>query len=78
MRLDAGSGTVEGDRIQIETALLNLAINARDAMPDGGTLTVSTENMTLAPGMPEADGLTAGDYVVLSVADTGTGMTLNR
>ncbi|HEV7263331.1 MAG TPA: response regulator [Falsiroseomonas sp.] len=61
------------DREQLELALLNLCINARDAMPGGGTVTLSTRNATLA-----ADGtleLRAGDYVVVSVRDAGIGMT---
>ena len=54
-------------------ALLNLAINARDAMPHGGNLSIATANTHLEQG--ELDGeVTAGDYVVLSVTDSGTGM----
>jgi len=70
-RLDPAAGHVLCDENQLENAILNLAINARDAMPDGGTLTVST---SLAR---EKDGLDidAGDYVVIAVADTGQGMT---
>jgi signal transduction histidine kinase len=63
---------VMADASQVQTALLNLAINARDAMPDGGTLRIGTTNCSL-PG-PQAD-LPAGDYAMLSVQDTGTGMT---
>ena len=56
---------------QIEAAIINLAINARDAMPDGGVLTLSTRNITHDIG-----GLMApGDYVAVRVTDTGTGMT---
>ena len=58
---------------QVGDALLNLAINARDAMPHGGSLSIATANVHLEQG--ELDGeVTAGDYVVLSVTDTGTGM----
>ena len=59
------------DENQLENAILNLAINARDAMPDGGTLTISTE-----PGRARRTGSTstAGDYVCIAVADTGQGM----
>ncbi|MCG6206626.1 PAS domain S-box protein [Rhodopseudomonas sp. HC1] len=61
------------DPNQLESALLNLAINARDAMPDGGRLTISTRNSSFdAAEMPA---LVPGDYVCLTVADTGSGMT---
>jgi PAS domain S-box-containing protein len=59
------------DPNQLETALLNLAVNARDAMPDGGAITISARRETLAAA--EAD-LRSGDYVILSVTDTGEGM----
>lgn len=62
------------DPNQIELVLLNLVINARDAMPDGGTLTIETGNVTLtAVGRPVD--LPAGEYVVVSVTDNGTGMS---
>ncbi|MGO4713055.1 PAS domain S-box protein [Bradyrhizobium sp. 2TAF24] len=66
----------EGDANQIETALFNLAINARDAMPEGGLLTVEMANVTVDPlaARPEG-GLAPGDYVVMRVRDTGVGMT---
>jgi len=63
------------DRSQLSAALVNLAINARDAMPDGGTLTFTTGNVTL--GVPDAvaSGVEgAGDYVAIEVSDTGTGI----
>ncbi|WP_109107239.1 ATP-binding protein [Azospirillum sp. TSO35-2] len=66
-----GLWPVEVDPTQLELALLNLAVNARDALPDGGTLTVRAANVTLPPGAP--DGL-SGDFVRLTVTDTGTGM----
>ncbi len=68
--------TVRADPSEVENAILNLAINARDAMPRGGQLTVETANLTLADGVAGHDRtLPAGDYVCLSVTDTGTGMT---
>ena len=60
------------DPAQIELVLLNLAINARDAMPDGGTLTISAEHARVE--LKEHEEFEAGEYVVLSVTDTGVGM----
>lgn len=75
-RLAADLWTAEADPAEVENALLNLALNARDAMPTGGTLSIETRNVALdtetAAGIPDA---WAGDYVVLRVADTGYGMT---
>jgi CheY-like chemotaxis protein len=60
---------------QVESAVVNLVINARDAMPDGGRLVIETFNATLDAGdVADVPGMGAGDYVVLSVADTGHGM----
>ncbi len=59
------------DSGQVEAAIINLAINARDAMPEGGVLTISTRNVTQDIGGP----LPAGEYVAVRVSDTGTGMT---
>lgn len=77
LALDDVRAPVLGDATQLETAVLNLVINARDAMPAGGVMTLSTAVVTIA-GDAE---LQAGDYVELSVADTGSGMdeaTLRR
>ncbi|HEY4044234.1 MAG TPA: ATP-binding protein [Rhodopila sp.] len=63
---------VMADANQVQIALLNLAVNARDAMPEGGTLHIVTGNLTVA--VAEAE-LAAGDYAVLSVQDTGCGMS---
>jgi signal transduction histidine kinase/CheY-like chemotaxis protein len=60
------------DANQLELALLNLVVNARDAMPEGGRLTLSAQNATVVAAA--ADALQAGDYVCLAVADTGSGM----
>jgi PAS domain S-box-containing protein len=61
------------DPSQLEVAVLNLAINSRDAMPDGGTLTIGTANRTVTEADAPA-GLAPGDYVELFVRDTGLGM----
>src|SRR5439155_6482790 len=60
------------DSNQLELAILNLAINARDAMPTGGTVRLGLENSRTGRGMPA--GLASGDYVIVSIADKGTGM----
>jgi CheY-like chemotaxis protein len=66
----------EADPIQLESAVLNLAINARDAMPRGGTLRVAAQNAHVEPGsLPAREGLTPGDYVLITVQDSGAGMT---
>jgi signal transduction histidine kinase len=62
------------DLAQVEHVILNLAINARDAMPDGGTLTIETANLAIGAGDRIAD-LPPGQYVTVAVSDTGTGMS---
>ncbi|PPT23482.1 hybrid sensor histidine kinase/response regulator [Xanthomonas arboricola] len=63
------------DAPQLENALLNLCINARDAMPDGGELTIAVANRVLESGAAQQLDLPIGEYVCLSVQDTGTGMS---
>jgi len=63
------------DPNQLESALINLAINARDAMPDGGKLAISTANVSFDGISADAPALIPGEYVCIEVADTGTGMT---
>jgi PAS domain S-box-containing protein len=69
-------GRVKTDPHQIEQVILNLAVNARDAMPEGGKLTLEASEVELDEGGPRAHILmTPGRYVMLSVSDTGSGMT---
>ena len=71
--LDGGDWAVWADRAQLESALINMAINARDAMDGRGTLTIATRRMTLRER--EIGQCAAGDHVSLTVTDTGCGMT---
>jgi PAS domain S-box-containing protein len=69
-------GRARGDAGQLEQMLMNLAVNARDAMPSGGTLTITTANTNVGEaGAARWPELEPGSYVTLSVADTGIGMT---
>lgn len=71
----AGLWNIEADPNQLESAVLNLAVNARDAMPGGGKLTIETSNALLdAAYVVEHAEIPAGQYVVISVSDTGTGI----
>jgi signal transduction histidine kinase/ActR/RegA family two-component response regulator len=71
VEIEPGLWPVEVDPTQFELAVLNIAVNSRDAMPDGGRLTITAANASLGHGDPR--GL-AGDFVRLTVSDTGTGM----
>lgn len=71
-RIPDGVWQVFADQAQLELALMNLIINARDAMPAGGTVTILAENRKV--GRDELPGAEAGDYVRLTVQDTGTGI----
>ena len=72
VRDDAAGGCVRADRVQLENAVLNLAVNARDAMNGRGTLTVATGTTTLAAD--QVGRCAAGDYVTIMVGDDGCGM----
>jgi CheY-like chemotaxis protein len=64
------------DESQLETALVNIAVNARDAMPRGGTLTIATRNAEISAAYAARHaGLAPGDYVTIEVSDTGAGMS---
>jgi signal transduction histidine kinase/ActR/RegA family two-component response regulator len=76
IRLRDGCWPVRCDPNQLENALLNLAINARDAMPDGGRLLIETAHVDLSRADTQAwEGAKPGDYVRITVSDTGIGMT---
>ena len=72
---DSQLGRVRADRIQVQQAIMNMVVNARDAMPEGGTLTIETANVDLESGRADlpAD-IAPGPYVLLSIRDTGVGM----
>ncbi|MEJ0043253.1 MAG: ATP-binding protein [Rhizomicrobium sp.] len=73
-RLNARWKTV-CDANQMESAILNLAINARDAMPDGGTLTIETSDVRVEDTAGYGADVAPGDHVELRIGDTGTGMS---
>jgi PAS domain S-box-containing protein len=72
--LDPALGRVKADASQVEQILMNLAINARDAMPEGGTLTIETSNVDIDRTAQRHLGAKEGNYALLTVTDTGTGM----
>lgn len=74
--LDPQLGSIKADPGQIEQVIMNLAVNARDAMPTGGRLTIQTRNVTIGKGpRPETMMLDEGSYVLLTIRDTGHGMS---
>jgi PAS domain S-box-containing protein len=73
--LDDNAVTAKADPGQLEQVLINLVVNARDAMPTGGRITIEARNVVVAPDSREATELGAGSYVRLSVSDTGIGMS---
>jgi two-component system cell cycle sensor histidine kinase/response regulator CckA len=74
-RPQEGLGAVEADPGQVDQVLMNLAINARDAMPGGGKLSIRTANVRLSSGdVADEPGREPGDYVLLEVADNGAGI----
>ena len=73
-RLGDNLWSTKVDANELQNAVLNLAVNARDAMPAGGTLTIAAGNRAVLAEDATADALQAGDYIVVSVADTGEGM----
>jgi two-component system, cell cycle sensor histidine kinase and response regulator CckA len=76
VRLTPGLAAVEADQAQLERVILNLAANARDAMPEGGRLTIETQNVELDDDYVSSRGEgTAGPNVLLAVSDTGVGMS---
>jgi signal transduction histidine kinase len=74
IEIDPATPALLADRAQLETVLLNLAVNARDAMPSGGTLTLTAQKQTIAAASATPTGLAAGDYVRIALIDTGHGM----
>ncbi len=74
VRLEPTPWPTRADPGEIDSALVNIAVNARDAMPEGGRLTISTANVTLNAQQAEERNAKPGDYVTLCLADTGCGM----
>ena len=78
LHVDHGQGIwpIKADLVQLEQVVVNLVVNARDAMPNGGTITVRTRNVSEGEAASQSyRGMPAADYVLIEVEDTGTGMT---
>ena len=75
LSLDPDLSAAVADRSQLEQVLMNLVVNARDAMPNGGTLTIETTNVDLENSTVHDEVVMKGHYVMLAIADTGEGMT---
>lgn len=74
-QLDPGSWPVQVDAVQLEQVIMNMAVNAQDAMPGGGTLVLATANISASPrDAAKNPQVPPGDYAVLTISDTGTGM----
>jgi signal transduction histidine kinase len=73
-RLGPDLWPIRADQNELENVILNLAVNARDAMPGGGRLTIETVNRALDDAASEKSGIEPGDYVLIAVSDTGKGM----
>lgn len=74
-QLAADAWSAKVDPGQLENAVLNLVINARDAMPDGGLIKIVTRNVTIGAPQAHDEAMAPGEYAVIDVADTGAGMT---
>ena len=72
--IEPGVPALIADRAQLETAMINLGVNSRDAMPGGGLLIISAKTEHIGEGLQHSAGLVAGDYIRLAVSDNGAGM----
>ncbi len=75
LRLAVDLSAVRGDASQLQQVIMNLAVNARDAMPSGGLLIVETSNVQLEGRLAENAGVAPGEYIQLTISDSGHGMT---